>query len=159
MPRVYIETTIPSFLTARPSQDVVIAGKQITTRLWWERRAPKFELFVSPFVLEEAALGDVEAAQRRLGALTPLRVLGVDAEVRRIARRLVSAGAIPQRAATDASHLAVATRHGMDFLLTWNCTHLANAQVLPRLQAVLRELGFEPPVVCTPDELMEENDE
>jgi hypothetical protein len=159
MRRVYIETTIPSFLTARPSQDVVIAGKQITTRLWWERRAPLFQLFVSPFVLEEAGLGDVEAAQRRLGALAELGVLGIDAEVGRIADGLVSSGAIPPRAATDASHLAVATRHGMDFFLTWNCKHLANAQTLPRVQAILRELGFEPPVVCTPDELMEDTDE
>jgi predicted nucleic acid-binding protein len=156
---VYIETTIPSFMTARPSQDVVIAGKQITTRLWWERRAPKFDLFISPLVIEEAALGDAEAAQRRLRVLDGIRVLGFDAQVGRIARRLVSSGVIPQRAASDASHLAVATRHGMEFLLTWNCTHLANAQALPRVEAVLRDMGFEPPVVCTPDELMEDTDE
>ena len=118
-----------------------------------------FELFVSPFVLEEAGLGDAKAAQRRLEALADLGVLGVDAEVGRIAEGLVTSGAIPARAATDASHLAVATRHGMEFLLTWNCTHLANAQTLPRVQAFLREMGFEPPVVCTPDELMEDSNE
>lgn len=159
MHRVYIETTIPSFLTALPSRDIVIAGKQVATRLWWEKRGPLFELYISPFVLEEAALGDAAAARRRLEMLANLAVLGVDGEVGRIAERLVSSGAIPARAATDASHLAVATRHGMDFFLTWNCIHLANAQMLSRVLTALRETGYEPPVVCTPDELMEETHE
>ena len=127
MPRVYIETTIPSFLAARPSRDVVIAGKQETTQLWWELRAPRFELFVSPFVWDEAGLGDPDVARRRCELLAGLAVLAVDAEATRIAEALVTSGSIPPKAASDASHIAVATRHGMDFILTWNCTHIANA--------------------------------
>ncbi len=140
MPRVYIETTIPSFLAARPSRDVVIAGKQETTRLWWELRAPRFELFVSPFVWDEAGLGDPDVARRRCELLAGLAVLAVDAEATRIAEALVTSGSIPPKAASDASHIAVATRHGMDFILTWNCTHIANAQALPYLRAVVASL-------------------
>jgi hypothetical protein len=113
MTRVYIETTIPSFVAARPSRDVVIAGKQETTRIWWELRAQRFELFVSPLVWDEAALGDPEVARRRCELLTGLRVLAVDEETTRIADALLASGAIPAKAATDASHIAVAIRHGM----------------------------------------------
>jgi hypothetical protein len=156
MKRVYIETTVPSFLAARPSRDVVIAGKQETTRNWWELRAKCFELFVSPLVWDEAALGDSEMARRRCELLTGLRVLAVDEETTRIADALLTSGAIPAKAATDASHIAVAIRHGMDFLLTWNCAHIANAQTLPSLRAVAESLGYELPTICTPDELMED---
>lgn len=159
MPRVYIETTIPSFLAARPSRDVVIAGKQETTRIWWEVRAPRFEIFVSPFVWDEAALGDPDVARRRCGFLAGLAVLAVDAEAARIAEALVASGSIPAKAATDASHIGVATRHGMDFLLTWNCAHIANAQTLPRVRAVVGSLGYELPTICTPDALMEDPDD
>lgn len=112
MPRVYVETTILSFLAARPSRDVVIAGKQETTRLWWELRAPRFELFVSPFVWDEAALGDSDVARRRCELLRGLAVLAVDAEATRIAEALVSSGSVPAKAATDASHIAVAPGTG-----------------------------------------------
>ncbi|MBM3883774.1 MAG: type II toxin-antitoxin system VapC family toxin [Verrucomicrobia bacterium] len=156
MARVYIETTIRSFLAARPSRDVVIAGKQETTRIWWELRAPRFELFVSPFVWDQAALGDPEVARRRCELLTGLHVLAVDEETTRITDALLASGAIPAQAATDASHIAVAIRHGMDFLLTWNCAHIANAQSMPTLRAVAASLGYDLPTICTPDELMED---
>ncbi len=156
MPRVYIETTLPSFLAARPSRDVIVAGKQATTRIWWELRAPHFELFVSPLVWDEVALGDPEVSLRRREIITGLRVLALDEETSRIAEAYMASGAIPTKAATDASHIAVATRHGMDFLLTWNCTHIANAQTLKHLNAVTISLGYELPTICTPDELMEE---
>lgn len=159
MPRVYIETTIPSFLAARPSRDVIVAGKQETTRLWWELRSRDFELFVSPLVWDEVALGDHEASQRRCAIIDGLWVLAVDEQTSRIAEAFLASGAIPAKAATDASHIAVATRHGMDFLLTWNCRHIANAQTLRRLHAVASTLGYELPTICTPDELMEDPDE
>jgi len=110
-------------------------------RLWWELRAPRFELFVSPFVWDEAALGDAELAGRRCELLTGLHVLAVDEETTRIADALLASGAIPAKAATDASHIAVAIRHGMDFPLTWNCAHIANAQTLPSLRAVAASWG------------------
>ena len=156
MPRVYIETTIPSFLAARAPRDVIVAGKQETTRLWWELRSRHFELFVSPLVWDEVSLGDQEVSQRRCGIIAGLPVLAVDEQTSRIAEAFMASGAIPARAATDASHIAVATRHGMDFLLTWNCTPIANAQTLRRVNAVASSLGYELPTICTPDELMED---
>lgn len=156
MARVYIETTIPSFLAARRSRQVILAGKQQTTLVWWERRRPHFEIFVSALVLDEVAMGDRTAADRRLRCLEGLPVLAVDAEVVRLAQGLLAAGAVAVKAATDASHIAVAARHGMDFLLTWNCTHIANAQTLPRVRAAVEAMGYELPVICTPDELMED---
>ena len=156
MPRVYIETTIPSFLAARASRDVIVAGKQETTRLCWELRSRHFELFVSPLVWDEVALGDPEVSQRRCAIIAGLPVLAVDEQTSPIAEAFMASGAIPAKAATDASHIAVATRHGMDFLLTWNCTHIANAQTVRRLNAVAGSLGYELPTICTPDELMED---
>lgn len=154
LPKVYLETTIPSFVAARRSRDIVVAGKQETTREWWNVRKKEFEVFVSPFVIEEAALGDPDSAARRMELIREVSVLGVDDQVTMIAEKLLRSGAIPERAATDASHIAVATRHGMDFLLTWNCAHIANAQILRSVQRVIEGIGMEMPVICTPDELM-----
>ena len=122
-------------------------------------RSRHFELFVSPLVWDEVALGDHEVSQRRCGIIAGLPVLAVDEETSRIAEAFMASGVIPPKAATDASHIAVATRHGMDFLLTWNCTHIANAQILRRLNAVATSLGYELPTICTPDELMEDPNE
>jgi predicted nucleic acid-binding protein len=156
---VYLETTIPSFVTARRSRDIIVAGKQETTCEWWSSRRREFELFISPFVIEEAALGDAGAAAKRLELLEDIPVLAIDDQVTRIAERLVSDGAIPVRAAADASHIAIAARHGMDFLLTWNCAHIANAQILRSVQKAVWGAGLEMPVICTPDELMGADDE
>src|SRR5687768_14553726 len=120
-PTVYIETTIPSLLTAWPSRDVEIAGQQLATREWWATRREGFELYVSPEVLGEAAQGDAEAARVRLESIATLPVLAVNNDVEELTRRILITGLIPSRATRDAAHIAFASVYGMDFLLTWNC--------------------------------------
>lgn len=150
--RVYLETSVVSYLTALPSRDVVRAGHQQSTLEWWAAR-DAFELFVSEVVLTEARMGDAAAAGRRLAALDGLPALVAVAEAHALAAVLLSAAVMPRSAAIDALHVAIATVHGIDFLLTWNCSHIANAVMRPRIEAACREHGFEPPTICTPEEL------
>jgi hypothetical protein len=154
-PRVYVETTVVSYLTAQPSRDIVVAAHQQVTREWWQQRG-RYELFVSEAVLQEAARGDAVAAAARLAALQGLPVLDVGAAVGDLTRRLLAAGAVPQKALVDAVHIAVAAVNGMDYLLTWNCAHIANATVRVKVEAQCRLAGNAPPVICTPEELTEE---
>jgi hypothetical protein len=155
---VYLETTIPSYLAARPSNNLVAAGKQEVTRQWWERRKGKYSLFVSELVFEEAGQGDSNAAEKRLALIDPIESLQVDEEVFRILRVIMASGLIPEKAAPDATHIAIATRYALDFLLTWNCTHIANAEILAQIDHYVSEAGYDLPVICTPDELFgEEN--
>lgn len=160
-PTVYLETTIPSFLTARPSSNLVVAGKQEVTRQWWEIRREKYQLFISQYVLDEASGGDVTAAARRVEAISDIDVLEVDEEVIRLTAEILSTGLIPAKAQTDAAHMAVAARHGIDFLITWNCVHIANAEILAKINFVVATAGYYLPTVCTPDELFggEENED
>ena len=151
-PRVYVETSVLSYLTARPSRDLVRAAHQQITLEWWSERK-SFELFVSEAVLEEARRGDPRAAQRRLASAEGLRVLKADDDAQALTTALLGAAVMPSRAAVDAVHVSIATVNGMDFLLTWNCTHIANAVLRPRIEAVCRQNGFEPPTICTPEEL------
>ena len=155
-PRVYLETTIPSYLAARSSRDVVIAGHQQTTRLWWESRRHEFELFASQFVIDEASLGDSDAAARRLTLLADVSLLEPGNQVYGLADQLVRRVPLPAKAAADSLHIAIATVNGMDYLLTWNCTHIANAELRARIETICRDAGFEPPVICTPEELLRE---
>lgn len=151
-PRVYVETTIPSYLTAWLSRDLLRAAQQQVTREWWDRRGA-FELFVSPLVLVECQAGDPTAAAERLAAIDGLPLLDQTGEVASLADELTRAVPIPPRAAADAVHIATAAVHGMHYLLTWNCTHIANAVLRPRIEAVCRAARYEPPVICTPQEL------
>ena len=153
-PKVYLETTIPSLLTAWPSRDLIIAGDQQITKEWWRTRRGDFELFVSQVVLDEAAEGDKAAASARLAEIQGLPVLEVNGDVERVARTVLQTGLIPAKASNDALHLAVAAVHRMHFLLTWNCRHLANAAIGGQLAAACQEAGFGMPVICTPRELI-----
>jgi len=153
--KVYVETTVVSYLTALPSRDLVLTAHQHLTTEWWQRRH-RFDLFVSEAVLQEAAGGDPSAAARRMGALQGITVLELTAPVAGLARSLVAGQAVPANAAVDAVHIAVAAVNGMDFLLTWNCTHIANAATRGPIERVCRAAGLVPPVICTPEELMEE---
>jgi len=153
-PKVYLETTIPSLLTAWPSRDLIIAGDQQITKEWWRTRRGDFELFVSQVVLDEVAEGDKAAASARLAEVQGLPVLEVNGDVERVARTVLQTGLIPAKASNDALHLAVAAVHRMHFLLTWNCRHLANAAIGGQLAAACQEAGFEMPVICTPRELI-----
>ena len=152
--KVYIETTIVSYLTARPSSYLIIAAHQQITRDWWQNRRADFDLFISQAVIEEASAGDRQAAADRLQVLAQIRVLGLNESALQLAHGLVSKGPLPEKAAVDALHIALATVHGMDYLLTWNCKHIANAEMQAPIAALCLLRGYEPPVICTPEELM-----
>ena len=157
-PTVYVETTVPSYLTAWPSRDVVRAGEQQVTRDWWARRA-EFELRVSSLVLLECGAGDSDAAALRLAALDGVAVLAQSAEAEALADTLLREVPLPAKAAADALHIAIAAVNGVAYLLTWNCTHIANAVLRPSIEASCRQLGYEPPVICSPKELIGPGDE
>lgn len=154
-PTVYVETTVPSYLTAWPSRDVVRAGEQQVTRDWWARRS-EYELRVSSLVLVECGAGDSDAAALRLAALDGIPILAQTPEVETLAGILLWEVPLPARAAADALHIALAAVNGVSYLpplLTWNCTQIANATLRPRIEALCRRSGYEPPVICTPQEL------
>lgn len=152
-PTVYIETTIPSYLTAWPRRDVVRAGEQQVTRDWWARRS-EYELRVSSLVLLECGAGDAEAAALRLAALDGIPLLAQTPEAVVLAETLLREVPLPPRAAADALDIAVAAVNGISYLVTWNCTHIANATLRPRIEDLCRRSGYEPPVICTPKELL-----
>jgi predicted nucleic acid-binding protein len=153
-PKLDLETTVPSYLTAWPSRDLIRAGHQQITQEWWQTRRAGFDIYLSQFVLDEAAAGDAEAARERLAALQGLPILDLTEEVVDLAGALKASLALPEKAATDAAHIALAAVHGMHFLLAWNCTHIANAEMFVVIETVCQERGFSCPAICTPEELM-----
>ena len=154
-PTVYIETTIPSYLTAWPSKDVIVAGHQKSTHDWWDEDRQKYRLFASDVVYEEASKGDPTAAQERLEVLKELTLLTSLPEVRRLANELVFAKALPAKASEDAAHIAIAAVWKMDYLLTWNMRHMDNAFMKPHIEAVCIRMGFKAPTICNPEALYE----
>ena len=150
-----METTIVSYLAARRSRNLIVRAHQEVTRRWWRQRAA-FDVFASPLVAEEAGRGDVVARMRRQRLLRDLSLLEITDDTRAVARRLLARGPLPAHAEGDALHIAVAAVHGMEYLVTWNCRHIANAWMRPEIEETIRELGYEPPVLCTPEELLEE---
>lgn len=156
MTSVYLETSVISYLTARPSRDIVIAGHQQTTRDWWQTRRTRFSLYVSEIVLREARGGDPKAAQERLTILDRIELAEVTPEALQLANRLIADAALPQKSVADALHISTAVTSGIDFLLTWNCKHIANAVMRSKIEQVCRTSGYEPSIICTPEELMED---
>jgi hypothetical protein len=153
MATVYIETSIIGYLTARSATDVIFQARQELTRRWWEERRLAFELLISQFLIDEIAAGDQTAARERLALVDGIPLLDAalpDVDV--IADMLVEKHLLPEKARTDAQHVAVATVFGVDYLLTWNCRHIANADRLPKIYSTLRDAGFDPPLVVTPEE-------
>ena len=155
MERVYIETTVVSYLTARPRNDVIVAGHQQVTHDWWDNCRRNYELCVSQLVLQEAGDGDPQAAQERLEVLATMTTLEITEAALELAEELVQAGALPAKAENDALHVAVAAIHHIPYLLTWNCRHLANATMRGQIEAVCGAKGFKAPIICTPEEMME----
>lgn len=153
--KIYVETTVISYLTALPSADLILAAHQQITRDWWKRRQ-RFDLFISQAVLREVGAGDAEAARLRLAAVEGIPVLAIGTDTLELAERFLLRKVIPTKAELDAVHIAVAVVNGMDFLLTWNCAHIANAAIRGKIEETCRDMGFEPPVICTPEELLEE---
>lgn len=156
-PRVYLETSVISYLTALPSRDLIVAAHQQITHEWWSGRY-RFDILISDAVLEEIARGDDAAAARRLEAVQGLAILSATSPAQVLARGFLQAAAMPRKAAIDAVHVAIAATHGADFLVTWNCAHIANAAVREKIDAVCRAAGFRPPVICTPLELGREEE-
>lgn len=155
--KVYIETSVVSYLTSEPSRNLRVAAHQRITREWWSRRE-RFDLFVSEVVLEEAGRGDQQVAARRLAVIQGLPVLAVDSTVDTLARELLGSRALPPKATADAAHVAVSAVNGLDVLLTWNCGHLANPAIRAKIEPVCRSAGYAPPVLCTPEELGADSD-
>ena len=157
---IFIETTIPSLYVSRPSRDLLQHARQELTREWWDGQRHQFDLFTSQLVLDEAGAGEPAKAAERLELLTDIPLLDLNERVDALATKLVSDGILPEIAIRDASHLAAAGVHRMDFLLTWNCKHIANPFIADRLHACFSEMGIHLPTICTPEQFFpdEHND-
>ena len=159
MLRVYLETSVVSYLTARPSLHLITAAHQLVTTRWWEARRSEFELWTSELVLEEAGRGDRDAAAQRLALLEDIPRVQITPEASALAFAIVQAHVLPDSAFADALHIAAASVHSLEYLLTWNCSHIANAELLPRVTVLVEKAGFKMPFVCTPEELLGERED
>ena len=153
---VYIETSVVSYLTARPTADLLAAAWQKVTLDWWETQRSRFDLYTSEVAVQEAGRGDREARARRLAALSDIPLLPITEAVGPLASALVRGAALPAKAVNDALHVAVAAVHGVDYLLTWNYRHLHNAETKPAIRDTCGQHGYAGPEICTPRELMGE---
>ena len=152
---VYIETSVISYLSAKPSRDLIVAAHQQITIDWWETALPHYDAFVSPIVLDEISRGDVNAVQTRLEKVSAFLILEVLPETRNLADIYFSELDIPEKARADSYHLAIAAWHGIDFLVSWNCTHIVNGRIRMMIEEINARQGIRTPIICTPEELME----
>ena len=158
-PKVYVETTVIGYLTSRSSRDVVTAAHQQVTHNWWRTSRDRFDMVASQLVVQEASAGDEPAARERLDVVDTLTLVETTENALALARQLVDSGTVPRSAAQDALHIAIAVTNGVDYLVTWNCRHIANATMRAQIEGVCRVAGYEPPIICTPEELMEAGDD
>ena len=150
---VYIESSVISYLVARPNRDVVVAARQTITETWWQNQRAEFDLFVSALVVQEIARGDAEASEKRLQAVKNIPLLATSPEAQRLAEDLLAKGAVPANSEEDALHIAIAAAGGIEFLLTWNFKHINNAQTKAVITAVVESHGFACPILCSPEKL------
>ncbi|MBI4405547.1 MAG: type II toxin-antitoxin system VapC family toxin [Deltaproteobacteria bacterium] len=153
--KVYLESTVISYLAARPSRDLLVLAKQHLTAIWWNNVFPRVQVYVSSFVMEEIQQGDLTAVAERMKFCKDIPLLNTTEEIESLANAYISMIMIPDRAKLDFYHIACATIYKMDFLLTWNCAHIANAFIRRKIETINAEHGFQTPVICTPDELLE----
>ena len=153
MDSVYIETTIVGHIAGRIHPDPFVSARQQVTRDWWRDEASKYAVYISQLVIDECSEGDASAAAERLDVVKDLDLLESSSEVDALADALITGKAIPASEPRDAFHIAIAAVNGVNYLLTWNFKHIANATLRPRIEEVCRDAGFEPPIICTPDEL------
>ena len=151
--RIYIESTIPSYVVARPARDLLQAARQQLTRDWWDLQRKRHELFISQVVLDEIASGEAAMARQRLELVAQIKLLDLTNEANALTKQILGSGLLPADADRDAAHIALATVHEMEILLSWNCRHIANAAIQARLRRLAEKAGFALPVLCTPDEL------
>lgn len=159
MDTVYVETSIVSYLRQRPSSQVVMAARQLLTHEWWNNERSKYELVVSQYVIDEASAGDPTLAAERLESLDGIPLLPLAPEIARIADEIMNRAILPPTARTDALHIAIVAHHRIQYLLTWNCRHIANAIILPRIHKLLNDLSMPIPIICTPEEMMADDSE
>ena len=150
---VYIESSIISYLVARPSRDVVVAARQAITETWWQSQRAEFDIFVSSLVVQEISRGDAAASEKRLQAVENIPLLATSPEAQRLAEDLLAKGAVPANSEEDALHIAIAAAGGIEFLLTWNFKHINNAQTKAFITTVVESHGFACPILCSPEEL------
>ena len=148
--RIYIESTIPSYVVARPARDLLQAARQQLTRDWWDLQRQQHELFASQIVLDEIAAGEREMAQRRLELMAGLTLLDLTPAAESLADHVLHSGLLPVNAEGDAAHIALATVHRADILLTWNCRHIANAAIVGRLRRLVEAWTYILPEIYTP---------
>jgi predicted nucleic acid-binding protein len=156
---LYIETSIVSYLRQRPSTQVVMAARQVLTHQWWNEERGNYELVTSQYVLDEASAGAAALAAERLESLDGIPLLPLAPEIAVIAREIMSRAILPPKASIDALHIAAVAHHRIQYLLTWNCKHIANARILPRIRETLENLGIPIPIICTPEEMVNDDEE
>lgn len=152
MDTVYLETSIISYLRQKPSTHVVLAARQLLTHQWWNDERSNYQLVASQLVIDEASAGNPSLAAERLQLLAGIPLLQLDPVIADIADEIMSRAILPEKASTDALHIATVAHHRIQYLLTWNCSHIANAGILPRIHDVLNDLLIPIPVICTPEE-------
>jgi len=150
---VYVESSVISYLTSRPSNDLIKSARQAITDNWWQNQKDKFEVYVSELVELEISKGNPEAANLRLKVTEDIPNLDISSQAKEIAKELIKTKAVPENSTEDALHIAIATVHGVQFLLTWNFKHINNAEKKSKINHVLQELGYVPPILCSPEEL------
>jgi galactose mutarotase-like enzyme len=151
--KVYIESSVISYLASRPSRDLIVAARQAVTAEWWDHRRSRFDLYVSALVEEEISKGDPAAAAKRLEIVRDIPALDISEGAKALAKRLLERGAVPVRSEEDALHIAVAAAAGMSYLLTWNFKHINNAETKEQIMEVVESHGFVCPTLCSPEEL------
>ena len=154
---IYLETTVVSYYTSKPSRDIIVLAHQEITWEWWDNALKRYDAFISEIVVEEALAGDPEAAKKRLAILKKFPHLDLSATVEKMAQIYVEKMKMPPRALRDAVHLAIASVHEVDYLVTWNCAHIANGEVIKKLMQINMSYGIKTPVICTPEELISES--
>ncbi len=159
MDSLYIETSIISYLRQKPSSQVVTAARQLLTHQWWNDERENYQLVISQYVIDEASAGDPTLAADRLLTLDGIPLLPHDPEIPRIANEIMGLGVLPMKAQVDALHIAAVAHHRIQYLLTWNCKHIANAKILPRIHGVLTDMGIPIPIICTPEESLGDDTE
>jgi hypothetical protein len=159
MESLYIETSIVSYLRQKPSAQVVTAARQLLTHQWWSNERTKFQLVASQFVIDEASAGDSILARDRLESLEGIPLLPLVDEIAVISDEIMSRAILPEKARTDSLHIATVAHHRIQYLLTWNCRHIANARILPRIHKTLTDLCIPIPVICTPNEMLDNDPE
>ena len=153
-PTLYLETSVPSYYTARRSTDMVVLTHQHLTREWWENRIDSYAVYVSEIVYDEIRRGDSEAARRRVESIESFPMLDVTGQAESLAMHYIRELPLPESALADALHLAVASINGLDYLVTWNCRHIARGSVKKKLPQLNDAQGLRSPTICTPEELL-----